>query len=151
MVSTFLCAQLHLILCGPMDCSLPGFSVQGILQARVLECVAFPSSRGSSQPRDQTQVSRIAGRFFTIWATREALRHTRKDGCVTCDGGGNCSDSSTSQGMPKIAGKRQKPERQGSSPSGFTGNVALTTIWFWTSSPHNYDTRNFCRFKTPSW
>ena len=46
----------------------------GILQARILEWVAMLSSRWSSQPRDQTQVSRIAGRFFTIWATREALK-----------------------------------------------------------------------------
>ena len=48
----------------------PGYSLQatvhGILQARILEWVAFPFSRGSSQPRDQTQVSQIAGRFFTI-------------------------------------------------------------------------------------
>ena len=44
----------------------------GILQARILEWVAFPFSRGSSQPRDRTQVSRIAGGFFTSWATREA-------------------------------------------------------------------------------
>ena len=44
----------------------------GILQARILEWVAMPSFRGSSQPRDQTQVSRLAGRFFTIWATKEA-------------------------------------------------------------------------------
>ena len=44
----------------------------GILQARMLEWVAFPFSRGSSQPRDWTQVSRIAGRFSTVWATREA-------------------------------------------------------------------------------
>ena len=44
----------------------------GILQARILERVAMPSSRGSSQPRDQTQVSHIAGSFFTAWATREA-------------------------------------------------------------------------------
>ena len=43
----------------------------GILQARILEWVAMPSSRGSSQPRDQTQVSHIAGGFFTIWATKE--------------------------------------------------------------------------------
>ena len=50
-----------------MDCI-----VHGILQARRLEWVAFPFSRGSSQPRDWTQVSRIAGRFFTSWATREA-------------------------------------------------------------------------------
>ena len=44
-------------LCDPMDCSLPGFSVHGILQARILEWVANPFSRGSSRPRDQTQVS----------------------------------------------------------------------------------------------
>ena len=57
----------------PMDCSLPGSSVHGILQARILQWVAIPSSRGSSQPRDQTQVSCIAGRFFAIWATSQSL------------------------------------------------------------------------------
>ena len=46
----------------------------GILQARILEWVAMPFSRGSSQPRDQTQVSYIAGRLFTIWTTREAQK-----------------------------------------------------------------------------
>ena len=55
------------------DSLRPHGLVHGILQARVLERVAFPFSRGSSQPRDQTQVSCIAGRFFTSWATREAL------------------------------------------------------------------------------
>ena len=44
----------------------------GIFQARILEWIAMPSSKGSSQPRDQTQVSHIAGRCFTVWATREA-------------------------------------------------------------------------------
>ena len=48
------------------------YTVHGILQARILEWVAFPFSRGFSQPRDQTQVSCIAGGFFTSWATREA-------------------------------------------------------------------------------
>ena len=66
-----LVAQSCLTLCDPMDCSPPGFSVHGILQARILEWVAICFSRGSSWPRDQTQVSCIAGRFFTIWATRE--------------------------------------------------------------------------------
>ena len=61
-----------ILICDPMDCSLPGFSVCGILQARILEWVAISSSRGSSQPRDQTWVSHIAGSFFTIWATRQA-------------------------------------------------------------------------------
>ena len=47
------------------------YKVHVILQARILEWVAFPFSRGSSQPRDRTQVSHIAGRFFTSWATTE--------------------------------------------------------------------------------
>ena len=56
-------AQSCLTLCDPMDWGLPGSSVHGILQARILEWVAVPFSRGSSQPRDQTQVSHITGRF----------------------------------------------------------------------------------------
>ena len=60
------------ILCDPMDCNLSGSSVHGILQAGKLEWVAIPFSRGSFQPRDWTQVSHIAGRFFTVWATRKA-------------------------------------------------------------------------------
>ena len=53
-------------LCDPMDCSPPGSSVHGILQARILQWVAIAFSRGSSSPRDQTQVSNITGRFLTI-------------------------------------------------------------------------------------
>ena len=61
-----------------MDCGPPGSSVHGILQARILEWVAMPSSRGSSQPRDQTQVSWVAGGFFTVWATKKVkLSNTR--------------------------------------------------------------------------
>ena len=58
--------QLYPILCDPMDYGFIEF-----LQARILEWVAFPFCMGSSQPRDQTQVSCIIGGFFTIWATRE--------------------------------------------------------------------------------
>ena len=58
-------------LCDPMDCSSVGSSGHRILQAKILEWLAFPFSRGSSQPRDQTQVSHIAGGFFTSWTTRE--------------------------------------------------------------------------------
>ena len=61
-----------------MDYSPPGSSVYGILQAKILEWVAIPFSRGSSQLRDQTHISRIAGRFFTIWATRENTLHLIK-------------------------------------------------------------------------
>ena len=59
-------AQSCPTLCDPMD-----YTVHEILQARILEWVAFPFSRGSSQPKDQAQVSCIAGRFFTRWTTRE--------------------------------------------------------------------------------
>ena len=57
-------AQLCPSLCHPMDCSLPGSSVHGIFQATILEWAAISFSRGSSQPRDQTQVSRSVGRCF---------------------------------------------------------------------------------------
>ena len=63
-------AQSCPTLCDPIDCI-----VHGILQARIMEWVAFPFSRGSYQPRDRTQVSHIAGRFFTSWATREAQEY----------------------------------------------------------------------------
>ena len=56
----------------PTLCDLMDYRVHGILQARILEWVAFPFSRGSSQPRNQTGISCIAGRFFTNWAIREA-------------------------------------------------------------------------------
>jgi len=59
-------SQSCLTLCHPVD-----YIVHGILQARILEWVAVPFSRGSSQPRDQTQVSCIAGGFFTSWASRK--------------------------------------------------------------------------------
>ena len=55
-----------------MDCSLSGYSVHGIFQARVLEWFAISFSRGSSWPRNRTRVSLIAGRCFTVWTTREA-------------------------------------------------------------------------------
>ena len=66
-----LVAHLCPTLCDPVGCSPPGSAVQGILQARILEWVAISFSRGSSWPRDWTPVSCTAGRFFTIWATRE--------------------------------------------------------------------------------
>ena len=66
-------AQSCPTLCDIMVCSLPRSSIHGIFQARVPEWVAISFSRGSSQPRDQTWVSCIVGRCFTIWATREVL------------------------------------------------------------------------------
>ena len=66
-----LVAQSCPTFCDPMDCHPPGSSVHGISQASILEWIAIPFFRGSSHPRNQSQVSCVAGRFF-IWATREA-------------------------------------------------------------------------------
>ena len=65
-------SSVMLTLCDRMDYSPPGSSVHGIIQARILEWAVTPFSRGSSWPRDPPQVSHFAGRFFTVWATREA-------------------------------------------------------------------------------
>ena len=73
-----LVAQSCLTLCNYMDCSQLGSSVHGILQARIMEWVGILFSRRSSWPRDQTQVSCIVGRFFTIWATREAPKEQKE-------------------------------------------------------------------------
>ena len=99
-----LLAQLCPTLCDPMDCSPPGSSVHGILQARILEWVPLSFSRGSSQPRDWTQVSCIIGRFFTIWATREVTClyqadpnwHASKNNTVSvCDWSGTQTHTET--------------------------------------------------------
>ena len=66
LVGVVLVAQWCPTLCDPMNCSPPGSSAHGILQARTLEWVAMPFSRGYFQPTDQSRVSCIAGRFFTI-------------------------------------------------------------------------------------
>ena len=63
----------------PRNCSPPRSSIHGIFQARILEWVAISFSRGSSRPRDQTQVSHIAGRCFTILATREVQKKKNQD------------------------------------------------------------------------
>ena len=77
--------QTYPILCDPMDCSPPVSSVHRILQARILEWVAMPSSRGCSRPRDRTHVSCIAGRFYIVCATRKntlRFENTRLRTCV---------------------------------------------------------------------
>ena len=76
----FLCMCVLIIQSCPTlwDCRLPGSSVHGILQARILELVAIPFCRGSFRPRDWTWVSYIAGRFFTVWATT-VVRKSEKD------------------------------------------------------------------------
>ena len=79
-------AQSCPTLCNPMD-----YTVHGILQARTLEWVAFPFSRGSSKPRDRTQVSHIAGGFFTRRAKREAQINTLVDNLLKINSIKNCT------------------------------------------------------------
>ena len=92
-----------------MDCSPPGCSVHGIFQARILEWVVIPFSRGSSWPRDRTQVSYIAGGFFTIWATREDYQITARISIQV---------SLVSRG-------------QSSRWNGFVGVQSLGHVWLW--------------------
>ena len=77
LMTCVLVAQLCLTFCNPMGYSPPGLLCPWVLQTRILEWVASPFSGGSSQPRDQTGVSCISGRCFTVWATREALNWWR--------------------------------------------------------------------------
>ena len=76
-----LVTQLCLTLCDPKDYSLPGSSVQGILQERILTWATISFSRGSSWPRDQTPVSYIAGGFFIIWDTTVRTKVRQNKGC----------------------------------------------------------------------
>ena len=72
-------AQSCATLCSSMDSSLPGSPIYEIFQARVLEWVAISFSKESSWPADRTWVSHVAGRHFTLWATREAPAITQSD------------------------------------------------------------------------
>ena len=71
-----MCAPSCIILSDPTNCNPSGFSVHGILLARILEWVAIPFPRGSFRPRYQTEVSCIADGLFTIWVTRETQQRS---------------------------------------------------------------------------
>ena len=72
--------QWCLTLCDPMDCSLPGSSIHGVFQARILEQVAISFSRGSSRPRDQTKVSGIVGRLYHL--SHQGIQNWKSLSCV---------------------------------------------------------------------
>ena len=102
-----LCCESHWVvstLCDPMDYSPPGSSVHGILQARILEWVAIPFSRGSSRPRNRTEDSCTAGGFFTNWAIREVLPTSKFLFCLNYVNMGLCFPPRTLSVIPiKIA------------------------------------------------
>ena len=99
-------AQSCPALCDPMD-----YTVHGMLQARILEWVAFPFSRRSSQPRDRTQVSRTAGGFFTSWATRGAQEYWRG---WPIPSPGDLPDPGIELGSPALQADSLPSEQQGS-------------------------------------
>ena len=131
-------AQLCPTLCNPMDCSPPGSLVHGIFQAWILEWVEISFSRGSFWPRDQTQISHIVGRRFTIWATREAQNNTTAEMKDTLKGiKGRIIEteqiSKLEDRMVKITSMEQKKEegmkRNEDSLTDFQDNIKHTKIW----------------------
>ena len=118
-------AQSCLSLCDTMD-----YAVKGILQARILEWVAFSFSRGSSQARDRTQVSCIAGGFFTSWATREALNIKHRSKYKMGFPGGASDKEPACQCRRR---KRHVPSPDGRIP---WRRTRQPTPVFWPGDPH---------------
>ena len=95
-----LVVQACLTLCDPTGCSPPGSSVHAILQARILKSVIIPLSRGSSLPRGRTQVSWIAGGFFSVWAIRKIVQRPHANELLTR---GSFDSKGALEGLPKSA------------------------------------------------
>ena len=113
------------ILADHMECSMPGSSVHEILQVRILESVAIPFSKGSFQPRDQTQVSHIANRYFTVWATREAPKSWNG---LPLPYPGDLPDLGIEPGSPALQAD-SSPVELPRKPKCFQRNI-LVYIWF---------------------
>ena len=136
--------QLCPTLCKPMGQSLPGSSVYGILQARILEWMAIPFSRTSSQARDWTQFSHTAGRFFTVWATREVQGNS----CYTAKGQGLIRDSHEAQ--PRLKAQPRWAEVLGyyliCTFLPFTGKPLKKSSWkVWKDSTCRGATKPICQ------
>ena len=155
-----------------MDCSLPGSSTHGISQARILEWVTIPFSRGSSRPRDQTRASRTAGRFFTTWVTRESPGPHRKSNILNLSFGWEHSKELQSRNKELfnsihlqgaynlidtyniLSDKWQDEEKRGGFPSENQSRAGLPTeaVYRWTAIPRNWAPLNkgFCLAKSPA-
>ena len=133
-----LVAQLCPTLWDPKDCSPPGFSVHGILQARLLEWIAIPFSRGSSWPRNWTLVSCIAGRFFTTWATGNS-------NCPTC-----IRPTASTNSMQQILDFNRlyfppSDTQESVKSEGISHSVMFDSLW-----PHGlWPTRLLCPWNSP--
>ena len=119
-----------------MGYSPPGSSVHGIVQARILEGAAIPFSRGSSQPRDQTWVSRVAGRFFTIWAPNQ-------NGCLLIN-----HESKSSSGLGSIpSGKAHGQLMWKQMFDWCLGNLSDWWPHWWVTSKQQYlENSNFANY-----
>ena len=131
-----LAAQSCPTLCDPRDRSPPGSSVHGDSPGRTLKWVAMPSSRGSSQPRDWTRVSRVAGGFLTVWASREARPPYRfpLHGCSVASGGSLSAGSADEAERPSNSFQLVKLGREKSNgqDNGVTARL-LTFQFIWDS------------------
>ena len=154
-------AQLCPTLCDPMD-----YTAHGILQARIREWVAIPFSRGSSQPRDCTQVSRLAGGFFTSWGTREAPHKGKRQlngllvwvtranagtltvthpalSRITCSSDSRCLEGRTHRQPPREGSRPSEPQENGrfhepshQAQGNLKGGTNRLHFWGFSCSPH---------------
>ena len=115
-------SQLCPTLCDPTD-----YTGHGVLQARTLEWVAFPFSRGSSQPRHRTQVSHIAGWFFTSWATREAQEYWSR---LPIPSPGDLPDPGIEPGSPALQAYSLPTELSGK-PRRWRASWNFSYTWRW--------------------
>ena len=115
-------AQACPTLCSPMD-----YTAHGTLQARILGWVPFPFARGSSQPRDWTQVSGIAGRFFTSWATREAQEYWSG---WPIPSPGDLPDPGIEPGPPALQADSLPTEISRKPPNEYSGSISFRIDWF---------------------
>ena len=136
--------QLCPTLCDPMDCSLQGYSVHWIFQTRVLEWVAISFSRGSSQPRDQTQVSCIAG--------RQTLYHLGHQGSPGGQEGRNdqFSRSVVSNSWQPHESQHARPPCPSPTP-GVYSNSCPSSQWYHPAIPSSVIPFSSCPQSLPSW
>ena len=120
MAGSCVCELLSRVqLCNPMDYSPPGSSIQRILQASIMEWVAILFFRVCSPPRDWTQVSHIAGRFFTIWATRHLIKATGMEYRFAAEWGGLYRSEHSHVWQPNLAEGWESEEARPGPPSVF--------------------------------
>ena len=136
------------LFCDSMDCSLPGSSVHGILQARILKKVAISFSRGSSQPRDWTLISCTAGEFFYCWTTREAPRICWKLLIKVSTSTFHFTLCLGPAGFNSTQAKSQVRRPRGKEPTLEVGLLHLLAVWplFLFSCPHTYASTSHCPF-----